>query len=100
MLLPTTLVWHRRDLRLFDNALYSDLGDRPSLSVFVFDPSDFERRPSCAEPQRWSTCRCGPHATLCLLEALTDLRQTLRSHGSELLIRCGDPASVLPQLVF
>ena len=46
----TTLIWHRRDLRLEDNGLYHGLsGGGGSLSCYVFDPAAFARVPSCAE---------------------------------------------------
>ena len=92
----TTLVWHRHDLRLSDNHLYRDL-DR-CLSVYVFDPAAFARVPSCAQPE-WDVTRTGPHAAQLLLAAVASLRASLRERGGELLVRCGDPASVLPQLV-
>ena len=89
-------VWHRHDLRLSDNHLYRDL-DR-CLSVYVFDPAAFARVPSCAQPE-WDVTRTGPHAAQLLLAAVASLRASLRERGGELLVRCGDPASVLPQLV-
>ena len=92
----TTLVWHRHDLRLDDNHLYRDL-DR-CLSVYIFDPTAFARLPSCAQPE-WDVTRTGPHAAQLLLAAVASLRASLRKRGGELLVRCGDPASVLTQLV-
>ena len=92
----TTLVWHRRDLRLDDNALY-DAIQGPLLSVYVFDPALFARVPSCAQPE-WDVIRTGPHATKALLRAVSELRTSLRACGGELLVRSGDPASLLPEL--
>ena len=92
----TTLVWHRHDLRLDDNHLYRDL-DR-CISVYIFDPAAFARSPSCAQPE-WDVTRTGPHAAQLLLAAVASLRASLRERGGELLVRCGDPASVLTQLV-
>lgn len=93
----TTLVWHRHDCRLQDNALYHNNGATNTLSVYCFDPSHFARMPSCVQPE-WDVIRTGPHQALLLLGAVTSLRDSLRALGSELIIRGGDPASVLPQL--
>ena len=91
------LVWHRRDLRLGDNALYRDADSGSSLSVYIFDPSAFARVPSCAQPD-WDVIRTGPHAAANLLVAVAELRSSLRAHGSDLIVRYGDPASIIPQL--
>ena len=91
----TTLVWHRHDLRLADNALYHNL-DR-CIAVYIFDPTAFARVPSCAQ-DGWDVTRTGPHSAKLLLAALASLRVSLRALGSDLLVRHGDPASVLPQL--
>ena len=42
--------------------------------------------------------RTGPHQALCLLDAVADLRASLRALGTDLIVRHGDPASVLPPL--
>jgi len=93
-----TLVWHRHDLRLHDNALYQGLSDdRAVLSVYVFEPASYARLPSIAEPA-WDVARTGPHTARVLLAAVDELRSALRARGGELLVRHGDPASILPQL--
>ena len=92
-----TLIWHRHDLRLCDNALYQGLSDQYVVSVYVFEPSSFARLPSIAEPS-WDVARTGPHAARVLLAAVDELRSALRARGGELLVRHGDPASILPQL--
>ena len=79
------------------STLYHGLSDRAVLSVYVFDPTAFSPVPSIAEPS-WDVVRTGPHAAMALLVALDALRSALRAQGGELLIRHGDPASVLPQL--
>mgnify|MGYP002631291495 CR=1 FL=1 len=92
-----TLIWHRHDLRVRDNVLYHG-APGPALSVYVFDPAAFARRPMTASPG-WEVTRTGPHQALALLSAVAELRASLRSRGGELLVRHGDPASVLPALV-
>ena len=62
------LIWHRRDLRLHDNELYSNL-DR-CVSLFVFDPQYFKPTKSCIDGD-FETVWCGPHAAQALIEAVT-----------------------------
>ena len=93
----TTLIWHRRDLRLHDNALYQNAGETASrtlLSVYIFDPAQFARVPSCAQLPRCH--EDGPHAAALLLKAVAELRSQLRAQGGDLLVRHGDPASCRP----
>ena len=99
------LIWHRRDLRLHDNALYSNLHDSgasascPScLSLFVIDTRNFAPLPSTVLPTKWDAVRVGPHAARYLLQALSDLRTNLRSIGGELIIRIGDPVDIVPSI--
>lgn len=95
--MATTLIWHRHDCRLQDNVLYDNGAGASTLSVYCFDPSQFARVPSCVQPE-WDVIRTGPHQARMLLGAVASLRESLRALGSELIIRSGDPASVLPQL--
>lgn len=100
---PTTrLIWHRRDLRLTDNALYSDLlnggGSASVISLYVLDPAFFTPRPSITCPDQWDTVWTGPYAWSLLIHALIDLRQSLQNAGSDLIVRVGDPTSIVPEL--
>ena len=98
------LIWHRRDLRLHDNPLYSSDNEQHRtksliLSVYIFDTAFFRPRPSISiSCDAWNTVDVGPHAARVLLETISDLRKNLRSKGSELLIRYGDPLEILPKL--
>ena len=99
------LIWHRRDLRLHDNALYSNLHDSGAsssysscLSLFVIDPRDFAPLPSTCLPAKWDTVRVGFQAARYLLQALSDLRTNLRSIGGELIIRIGNPVDIVPSI--
>ncbi|CAJ1943377.1 unnamed protein product [Cylindrotheca closterium] len=118
------LIWHRRDLRLHDNELYAIYNELNSInsspnhnkgddaegcdhneslsfeciSLFIFDPKYFHPQPSLACPKEYDTIWCGPHATQATIEAVHGLRQKLRSIGGELLVRTGDPTSLVPQL--
>ena len=105
------LIWHRRDLRLHDNALYSlktnntntNTNTTPSssikiISLYIFDTQYFLPQPSTCCPTTWNTVHMGPHATRLLIEAVSNLRDNIRAKGGELLIRYGDPLKLLPTL--
>ncbi|MFC4359087.1 cryptochrome/photolyase family protein [Halobium salinum] len=113
--------WHRRDLRVDDNLALHDAatavgggetdesdGDESGadeadgggdsdehgdggdiegvLPVFVFDPGVLE----FASPPR----------VRFLLDALAELRAAYRERGSELLVRQGDPSTVIPNVAY
>lgn len=92
------LVWHRRDLRLRDNELYGARAKDTTkvVALYVIDPSDYELRPCCSTP--FQTVSVGPHAARGLVEALTNLRENLQLLGSDLVIKRGDPRSVVPSM--
>ena len=84
----TAVVWFRRDLRIFDHpALAAALRDHERVvPVFVLDRRLIDGRfPS-------------PGRTQFLLDSLDGLRGTLRDRGGDLLVRHGEPESVLPAL--
>jgi len=110
----TRLVWHRRDLRLIDNPLYQGLTDMHRLqngcadgndsslsrvlSLYVFDESFFLPRPSTCNPTSWDAVSNGPHTCRLLVEAVHELRNCIRSIGGELIVRIGNPASIIPEI--
>ena len=91
---PRTLLWFRRQLRTDDQPLFDGLtaSDDPVVGVWILDPAEHlaqvDGRP-----------RSGAHRMRFLLESVADLRASLRSMGTDLLIRIGEPASVLRTLV-
>jgi deoxyribodipyrimidine photo-lyase len=83
-----TVVWLRRDLRIADHApLYRAASRGAVIPVFVLD------RALLHHPET------APARVAFMLECLASLDQDLRSRGGRLIIRCGDPVDVLPQLV-
>ncbi|WP_138004744.1 cryptochrome/photolyase family protein [Halalkalirubrum salinum] len=79
------LFWHRRDLRTADNrGLAAATRSGEVAPVFVFDTGVLEHGSS-------------PRVAF-MLDALASLRDRYRRAGSDLLIRHGDPATVLPTL--
>jgi deoxyribodipyrimidine photo-lyase len=91
MTTPVTIFWHRRDLRLDDNAgLYHALRDNsaPVLPIFIFDRHILDalanRRDARVE---------------FIFDALEALRTQLESMGSTLSVWYGMPEEVWPQIL-
>jgi deoxyribodipyrimidine photo-lyase len=79
------VMWFRRDLRLADNPALADTaaaGDRDVVGLFVIDPALFS---PAGKPRRDY-----------LLSSLTRLSDAL---GGRLVVRRGDPVTVVPRLV-
>jgi deoxyribodipyrimidine photo-lyase len=88
----TTLVWFREDLRVHDNAALAEAAENGSvLPVYCFDPRQFDTG-------MFDLPKTGPHRTRFLVESVRDLRESMRQRGGDLLIRRGDPETVLPDL--
>ncbi|MEM1158837.1 MAG: deoxyribodipyrimidine photo-lyase [Verrucomicrobiota bacterium] len=83
------VVWFRRDLRLSDNtALAQALRAADEVvPVFVLDPSILESKST------------GSRRVAFLLGCLKSLQNNLEHIGSELILRYGDPAEVLPEVL-
>ncbi|MEO1237529.1 MAG: DASH family cryptochrome, partial [Planctomycetota bacterium] len=86
------LLWFRRQLRVHDQPLFG-LPHEPTLGVWVLDPNELLVDDELGFP------RCGDRRLAFLLECVAELRRRLRGLGSELLVRVGDPAAVLPGLM-
>jgi len=86
---PTTIVWLRRDLRLQDNrALDTAVSERvPVVLLFIFDPHILGELPGD-----------DPRITF-IYQNLRKIHERLRTWGSSLLIRLGNPEEVWEQLV-
>lgn len=87
------IVWFRSDLRITDHEPLhrAAVTGAPVLPVYCFDPRQFGET-SFGFP------RTGPARSRFLLEALTDLRASLRAVGSDLIVREGEPEAVIPAL--
>jgi len=88
------LIWYRNDLRLHDHQpLSSALNTKAQIiPVYCFDPRQFKK--TC-----YGFPKTGAFRTQFLLESVTDLRQSFRNLGSDLIIRQGQPEIVIPELV-
>ncbi len=83
-----TLVWFRRDLRVFDHQPLARAARRGLvIPVFIFD------RALLHHPET------GPARVEFLLAALAALDRDLERLGGRLILRSGDPVQVLPDLV-
>jgi deoxyribodipyrimidine photo-lyase len=81
----TSVLWFRRDLRLRDHpALHAAAKDGPVIALFVLDPALL--RPA------------GAPRVAFLYRTLRTLAGDLREHGGQLVVRRGDPVSVIPRL--
>ena len=88
------LVWFRNDLRVHDNEILLEAVRKADkvLPVYCFDPYYFNVTPA-------GTFKTGANRAKFLLESVANLRRNLQQLGGELIIRTGNPAEVLPQLV-
>ncbi len=83
-----TLVWFRRDLRVHDHApLYRAARRGAVIPVFIFDSALLHH------PET------GSARVQFMLSCLRSLDQDLHQRGGRLILKSGDPAQVLPQLI-
>lgn len=83
-----TIVWFRRDLRIFDHEpLYRAARRGDVVPVFVFD------RALLHHPET------GSGRVRFMLDCLESLDKDLRSRGGRLILREGDPVEILPALI-
>jgi deoxyribodipyrimidine photo-lyase len=91
---PRILIWYRNDLRIHDHEpLHHALKQRGQvIPLYCFDPRQFGQT-SFGFP------KTGAFRAQFLLESVADLRRSLQSLGSDLVIRTGKPEVVIPELV-
>lgn len=92
--MSTVIYWHRDDLRLHDNPALAralETGERV-LPVFVFDPEQYRML-------KLGFRKTGYKRFAYLVQCVNNLRKSYRSAGGNLLIRTGNPATVLEDLV-
>lgn len=89
MSLTPVIHWFRRDLRLQDNtALHHAISSgAPVLPVFIFDD------------RLLKSDRVGAPRVAFMLHALQALDNAVRNHGGQLMIRRGQPSTILSELV-
>ena len=89
-----TLLWFRRQLRTDDQPLFErlDTAQDQVVGVWILDPTEHL---TVIDGER----RSGSNRMQFLLETVDDLRSSLRAMGTELIIRVGNPAEILPDLI-
>jgi deoxyribodipyrimidine photo-lyase len=87
------LVWYRNDLRLHDHKpMHQALQTGTQvIPLYCFDPRHFSTA-SFGFP------KTGVFRSQFLRESVTDLRQSLRQRGSDLIVRWGFPEEIIPAL--
>ncbi len=88
-----SIVWFRNDLRLHDHAPLRDAirESQSIIPVYCFDDRQFATTP-------FGFAKTGAFRAQFLLEAVANLRTSLRARGSDLIIRSGLPETVIPAL--
>ncbi|BDA46732.1 Cryptochrome DASH [Coccomyxa sp. Obi] len=87
------VVWFRNDLRVHDNEALATANRESTslLPVYCFDPREF------GTPVN-GISSTGPYRAQFVLDAVDDLRESLRAAGSDLIVRIGKPEEVLVDL--
>lgn len=87
------ILWFRNDLRIHDHEPLHQALESVSevIPLYCIDPRWFGKT-------SYGFPKTGPFRAKFLLESLQDLRQRLRSKGSELIIRIGKPEEVIPEM--
>ncbi|MFB6250899.1 MAG: DASH family cryptochrome [Halobellus sp.] len=94
----TAIVWFRRDLRTHDNEALAAAAEADRLlPVYCVDPRRTGEQ-AYGGRDSFQYRKVGRHRARFRRESLADLRSRLRDAGSNLLIRRGRPATVLPEL--
>ena len=86
--MQTAIHWFRRDLRLTDNTALAAAAKSAQQVVPAYILSSWKKN------HRWT----GPNRQLFLCGCLASLDANLRSIGSRLILREGDPVAALEQL--
>lgn len=88
------LIWYRNDLRVHDHEpLFRATQTQGQIIPFYcFDKRDFGET-------EFGFPKTGQFRAQFLLESVTNLRETLRIKGSDLIVRSGKPELIIPELV-
>jgi len=90
-----SIVWFRNDLRLHDNeAIYeASIASDKIIPVYVFDPRVFSAKTN------FGFAKTGKFRARFILESIADLKKSLQSKGSDLIVRVGKPEEELMKIV-
>jgi len=89
-----SILWFRSDLRLHDNEalIEANRSSDQVIPVYVFDQRVFFGHTSYGFP------KTGVHRARFILESVEALRDSLRNHGSDLVVRIGFPEEIIYNL--
>jgi len=94
----SVIVWHRTDLRVDDNPLLAQAAElvkegsvKQVLPVYILDPKQFGLT-------AFGSDKTGAFRAKFLLQCIADFKKRLRSIGSELLVRVGEPEKMIADL--
>lgn len=90
-----SIVWFRNDLRLHDNEAIFDASQASDMiiPVYIFDPRVFTAKTKFGFP------KTGKFRAQFIIESINDLRASLQSKGSDLIVRIGKPEEELMTIV-
>ena len=85
-----TIIWFRRDLRLYDNAaIFHALKDSNQVyPVFIFDIQILSNLKNKKDRR-----------IEFILRSLAEIKKTLKENGSDLIVETGDPEFLIPKLI-
>jgi len=88
-----SLIWYKNDLRTIDhNPLAEAAKNGDTLGLYCFDPRHFEE-------SRYGFPKTDAVRARFLIESVHELRNKLRSLGSDLIVATGRPEDILPDIV-
>ncbi|BAU14348.1 putative bacterial cryptochrome [Leptolyngbya sp. NIES-3755] len=87
------IIWHRNDLRVHDHEplMKAVKSGAKVIPVYIFEPRQFGKTP-------YGFPKTGAIRANFLLESVTDLRENLRSLGSDLIVRTGKAEEIIPAI--
>jgi len=90
------LIWYRNDLRLHDHEPMDNAYQQKVqiIPFYCFDERQFGK----TSITKFGFPKTGAFRAQFLIESITDLRHSLQELGSNLVVRCGLPEVVIPQL--
>lgn len=93
------LIWYRHDLRIHDHEpLYEALKQGAAVvPVYCFDPRQLD--PQQSGETTFGFPKTGAFRMQFLIESIQDLQRSFQSLGSSLIVRSGQPESIIPSLI-
>lgn len=90
------VIWFRQDLRLHDNEALAEAMKRADEIVFAYI---FDERVFKGKTQWFGFPKTGKFRAKFVIEAIEDLRKSIRARGTDLIIRIGKPEEEIAKIV-